>query len=152
MDPVLADWLKWIAIAAIGGVLTAAVLKGWDSLMGLLPWRRPDFLWTRDVNGDWWLQRTRRRTALAVSVGLGGYSTSDGRTLPQEATASGRSLGDVPHRKRYQAARDGEEVWVTWIERDRRWYSRSEHLADSIHRVEVKRRRLRDGTPASTVD
>lgn len=146
------DWLKWILIAVVGGAVVLVLERSWDGIAGRLPWRRPDFVWSRANNGDWWLTRTRGRTALEVGVGIGSVSADGDRLGDEVRISGGRTFGDMAAKTRRQAATDGEQVFVVWIERDRRWYGKSELLTADRPTVEVRRRPARRGVPVNTLE
>jgi hypothetical protein len=104
----------------------------------------PGFLLRRAANGDWFLERTGRRTALDVAKGSGTIGTTGTIFDLRQATAPAY-FGDMQYRKKVQVAQDGETMFLTWIEGGSWRFSSSVHLADDVkeHPVFAKRNEKR---------
>ena len=102
---------------ALGALIVWVVSRLWQRARG----GEAQFYWMRLREGDWFLQRRKRRTAFDVAVG-DGITTTGGGEEQLRAVASW-AIGDMPRGRTFQVAVDGQNAWVSWVEGNRRRHS-----------------------------
>lgn len=105
-----------VTVAALLTValITAIVTLIWRASSRVLA-RRPDFVLTKRVD-SWEIERTKRRTAFALSMDIGRWN-GNGAQLQTEPMHA--AYGDLPHRERFEVNAHNGEIWFHWIDRGR---------------------------------
>ena len=123
-----------VLLGALTIALGALIVWGGKTLWDHRSGARPEFMLRRNANGDWTLERTARRTAFEVWMGVGTVSAGDEAQLRGSAT---HTFMDMRRGDLYQVARDGDSVWFAWIAGNRRRHSPTYYLVDTLLEIPV---------------